>query len=54
MTIETKYNIGEEVWFKIGFTPTKGIVRVVKTENERFISSTKEELLNSLQNGNKN
>lgn len=35
MTIETKYNIGDNVWFDIGFTPTKGIVRVVKTENNK-------------------
>lgn len=35
MEIRTKYNIGDEVWFDSGFIPTKGIVRVVKTENNK-------------------
>jgi hypothetical protein len=35
MKIETKYNIGDVVWFYSGFTPTKAIVRVVKTENNK-------------------
>ena len=36
MNIKTKYNIGDEVWFDSGFIPTKGIVIVVKTENNKF------------------
>lgn len=36
MTIETKYNIGDEVWFTSGSIPTMGIVRVIKTKNNKY------------------
>ena len=32
MTIETKYNIGDEVWFDVNFNPNKGkIIRIEVT-----------------------
>lgn len=51
MTIETKYNIGDEVWVKVQGNPT-----ALKVENddmnvaldEKYLFPTKEELLKSL------
>lgn len=37
MTIETKYNIGDEVWVKVNGEEIDGVVDIIETLNMRHI-----------------